>query len=111
MTTLELVQGQLDAYNQQDFERFCLFYHFDACVRSLLEDQILISGMNEFKNKYNQLFQKNPSQRCLLMSRIILENSIIDEELIEGRTGHPWGLKAVAMYSFLDGLIHRIWFV
>lgn len=111
MTNLELVQGQLDAYNQQDLERFCLFYHPDVCVRSLLEDQILISGMNEFRNKYNELFQKNPSQRCLILSRIILENSIIDEELIEGRIGHPGGLKAVVTYSFLDGLIHRIWFV
>jgi hypothetical protein len=110
-TNLELVEGQLQAYNQLNLEDFCSFYHQDIVVESLTEKEILFQGINTFKDRYRNLFRNNPNQICILKSRILVKDSIIDEELIIGREGFQEGIKAVAIYFFQDGLISRVVFV
>ena len=108
---IDLVQGQLDAYNNFDLETFCSFYHQEIQVHSLLEAKLLTSGMNDFRISYSKLFQTFPNQKCILKSRIIKTDTILDEEMILGRPAYPDGLSAVAIYAFRDGLIDRVWFV
>ncbi len=111
MKNVDLVQGQLDAYNNFDVETFCTFYHQDIQVYSLLDNKLLTSGMNDFRASYEKLFKHFPDQECILKSRLIKDNSIVDEELIIGRPTHPDGLKAIAIYGFQDALIDRVWFI
>lgn len=108
---LALVQGQLEAYNDGDLDRFCSYYHPEVSIQNLVENQIICSGMDQFRSIYINLFRKYPEQKCILKSRIIKDESIIDEELVLGRPEFPEGLHAVAIYSFKEDRIHKVWFL
>ena len=94
----DIVQAQLEAYNRCDLETFCECYHPEVVVKLLMEDRILIQGINEFTLSYEKLFKLHPGQVCHLQSRI-------------GRVTHPEGLRAVAIYGFRENLIDRVWFI
>lgn len=109
--SIALVQGQLEAYNNFDIDKFCSFYHPEIIVTELLENKILSDGIVKFRTNYEQLFSKYPNQKCILKSRIVAGDAIVDEELILHRPAYPDGLHAVAIYSFRDNLIDRVWFL
>ncbi|MNL67688.1 hypothetical protein D3C87_1922990 [compost metagenome] len=66
--------------------------------------------MERFREGYKGLFSSSPNLFCDIKSRIVLEESVIDEEFVTGAAKYPQGLHAVAIYAFRDGLIDRIWF-
>ncbi|MNT87664.1 hypothetical protein D3C72_2281110 [compost metagenome] len=68
------------------------------------------TGMERFREGYGKLFSSSPNLHCEIKSRIVLEESVIDEEYVTGAERFPQGLHAVAIYAFREGLIDRIWF-
>lgn len=108
MTTEErvaLVQGQLEAYNARDIEKFCSFYHPEVTVYRVGESTPFCSGIENFKKSYGQKFETTPDLHCTLKSRIVLKGKVLDEESVV-----PSGSHVVAIYDFKDGLIKDIWF-
>lgn len=113
MTKLErtaLAQAQLEAYNRHDLNAFCACYHPEVKVVSLADDRVISHGIDEFREKYRIRFSSSPELRCELKSRIVLEASVIDEELVSGSSGTTGTSHVVAIYGFRDGLIDRVWF-
>ena len=105
-----LVQGQLDAYNRRDVERFCACYHPEVLAIDLITHETVCRGIDQFAVRYRQRFSSSPQLHCELRSRIVLESSVIDEEYVSGAAQFPEGLHACAIYGFRDGLIDRVWF-
>ena len=106
---VELVQGQLDAYNARDVEKFCELYHPEIQVFKLSKAEADCEGMEKFRAIYKALFEKFPSLHCELKSRIVLNGFVIDHEFVtrtETNTAH-----AVAIYNFRDNLISKVTFV
>jgi len=56
------------------------------------------------------LFESSPNLHCEIKSRIILEQSLIEEEFITGALAFPNGLHAAAIYGFKDGFINKVRF-
>jgi hypothetical protein len=108
---IDLVQAQLEAYNTCDLVKFIESYHPEIVVKLLMDDKIIIQGMKEFITTYENLFKLHPAQICHLKSRVITNDSVIDEEFITGRSSNPDGLHAVAIYGFRENLIDRVWFI
>lgn len=106
----KLVERQLDAYNRRDLEAFSMCFHSEICMTYLLSGETRCKGKEQFERLSRQLFDSSPSLQCTIKSRIILEGSIIDEELVTGSSRFPDGLHTVAIYGFRDGLIDRVWF-
>lgn len=107
---ISLVQGQLDAYNQRNLEKFCGFFHNNIIVRNLAAGTTVCEGMAAYQKIYGPLFANNPGLHCKLEHRTVLDSAVIDEEWVTGIEKFPEGLKAVAIYGFRDGLIDRVWF-
>jgi hypothetical protein len=105
-----LAQGQLDAYNRRDLEKFCAYYHPEVMVVDLISGETTCKGMAEFAARYQQRFSASPNLHADLKSRIVLDSSVVDEEYVTGAAQFPGGLHAVAIYGFRDGLIDRVWF-
>lgn len=105
----ELVQNQLEAYNARDLEKFCSYFHEDVQVARLVTGE-KYSGKTEFMIRYRSLFESSPQLHCELKSRIVLGESVLDEEWVTGAKNSPDGIHAVAVYAFRDGLIDRVWF-
>jgi hypothetical protein len=108
---INLVQGQIEAYNLFDLDSFCSFYHPEVIVKNFSDHSILLEGLERFEDYYKKLFQKYPNQKCELCSRIMVGEYVLDEEMIFGRPEFTEGKKVVAVYGFRDGLIDRVWFI
>lgn len=100
-----LVQGQLEAYNARDIEKFCTYFHPQVTAYRLGSDTPICTNMEEFRKLYGEKFKNTPDLHCTLVSRIILKNRIIDEESVA-----PSGSHVAAIYDFQDGLIKDIYF-
>jgi hypothetical protein len=105
---IELAQGQLMAYNQRDIEKFCSFYHPNIRVYRLENKNLICANIRDFKEIYQKRFESNPDLFCELKSRIVLKNSILDEEMV---TGAGEASHVVAIYSFFENLISEVHFV
>jgi hypothetical protein len=99
------------AYNAKNIEDFVACYHSEVVVRRLGTGVVMMNGIEEFKKCYDKLFKENPQLNCLLKSRIVTNEHVIDEELVTGRGLDAEALHAVAIYGLRDGLIDRVWFL
>jgi hypothetical protein len=101
---------QLAAYNARDIDAFCSCFHPTVTVINLVSSRRSCDGLHQFREIYQKLFSSAPKLHCRLIRRIILDEAIVDEEMVTGLSNFPDGLHAVAIYSFADGLINRVWF-
>lgn len=105
---VELAQGQLDAYNERNLEKFLTFYHPNVQVFKLAGNEKICEGLEAFRPIYKKRFEENPELHCELKSRVVLNDSVLDEEWVTG--GGPTPGHVVAIYGFLDNLIAYVWF-
>ena len=103
----ELVQGQLEAYNNHDIETFCTFFSEEILVFDALTKQLLFEGMQDFRERYIQSFA-NPNLHCTLVNRMVQENIVIDQESVVG-LGEDI-VQAIAIYHIKDGIITEVHF-
>lgn len=107
---IALVQGQLEAYNLKDTDRFCSYFHDEIVVTDLISAKETCRGMDRYREIYGNAFLNAPNARVEIKSRIIQSSSVIDEELLTGSPRYPNGHHIVAIYAFRDGKIDRVWF-
>jgi len=103
----ELVQGQLEAYNARDLERFCSYFSADVRVYDAQTRELLFEGMTAFRERYTQTFA-NEQLHCHLVNRIVHNHVVIDQELVTGMQEEP--VHAVAIYHTQDGWISEVLF-
>ena len=108
---IELVQGQLDAYNNRDIEKFCTFFHPEVQVWRLNGEPVkTCSDIETFRKMYTTRFESNPELHCEIRHRTIMNGSVLDEEWVTGVVGQEAPSHVVAIYSFRDDLIGYVWF-
>jgi uncharacterized protein (TIGR02246 family) len=105
MTPTEVVQGQLDAYNAQDLDRFCAFYAPD-CVVADLNGAITQQGRDAIRSRYSALFAEHPHNRAALVNRISLGQVVIDHEDVTRAPGIRF--EVIAIYTVANGQIVRV---
>lgn len=105
----EVVQKQLDFYNNHDLDGFVSTYDDNIEIYNLDDNSIMINGKEQLKNNYRERFEVL-KVHAEIKNRIIIGNKVIDHEEV---TGLEKGkiIKAVAVYQIEDNLIKRVWFV
>jgi hypothetical protein len=106
MSNEDLIQGQLDAYNAQDVDRFCSFYAPNAVLASL-NGAVLAEGVDAIRARHVALFQANPLNKATLKNRIAFADTVIDHEHVERAPGGET-FQVAAIYTIRDGLIARV---
>ncbi|HVY83653.1 MAG TPA: nuclear transport factor 2 family protein [Caulobacterales bacterium] len=106
MTPVEVVQGQFDAYNAQDLERFMTFYAPNAVLASFNGD-VLAEGAEAVRARHANLFSTYPNNRARLVNRIAFANTVIDHEDVERVPGGE-RFEVAAIYTLKNGLIARV---
>ena len=56
------------------------------------------------------MFQNSPDLHCELVNRIVLGNTVIDQEKVTGIPGLEL-LEAIAIYKIKDGKIAQVYFI
>ena len=105
----QVVQQQLDAYNARDLDGWLATYKPDA-EQYLLHAGVMASGHEAIRKRMAERF-KDPALHAELVSRIVMDNIVIDHELVT-RT-FPDGLATIEMlciYEVHAGLIIKATF-
>jgi hypothetical protein len=105
----KLAQEQLDAYNNRDVEAFILPYAENVKVFNF-PDQLLYEGRDEMYGLYGRMFSRTPDLHCKLVNRIVLGNTVIDQEEVTIRKEEP-PMRAIAIYKIVDGKIAEVYFI
>ncbi|WP_096200421.1 nuclear transport factor 2 family protein [Bacillus sp. FJAT-45350] len=103
-------QKQLEAYNNRDLETFLECYSEDCFVEDGAGN-VLMENKEAMRKRYELLFHESPNLHCQLVSRIILENYVLDEERVTGSRGLTEEKHVVAVYKVEYGLITHVRFL
>jgi imidazolonepropionase-like amidohydrolase len=104
-----LAQRQLNAYNQRDLEAFLEPYSEDVEFYSFFPNKLHSQGKAAMREGYRKLFESSPELHCELVNRIVLGDTVIDQERVTGLRGKT--LEAIAIYTVRDGKIVRVTFI
>lgn len=102
-----IVQRQLDAYNARDIEAFLDTYDTDVIINNF-PNALRFEGLGQMRTRYADFFEVTPDLHCEIKNRIVIGNTIIDEEFI---TMNGSNFSAVAIYEVANGKIKKVTFV
>jgi imidazolonepropionase-like amidohydrolase len=105
----DIVQEQLDAYNNKDTERFLKVYHPRVKIFDLATGEITLDGINAMRKRYQLLFDSSPNLFATVTNRMSLGNTVIDYEYVTGFRGNN-AVKAIAIFEVLNQQITKVWF-
>lgn len=108
-TPREVVQQQLDAYNERDIDAFMSVFSDDIELWTLGDSIPSIKGFKSTKKIYADLFKRSPNLHSEVLNRTIIGNKVIDYEKISGRSGggKEEVLYLIMIYEVRDGEIFR----
>jgi hypothetical protein len=108
MSIEQVVQQQIQFYNQQDIEGFARTYADDITVYTFPDNTITLSGKQALIERYTETFKKK--MFADIKNRSIVGNKVIDWEIAtNGLTGDRTSLMAI--YEVENNLITKVWFI
>lgn len=73
----DIVQQQVEAYNNKDLEAFLSFYSDTVKIYSF-PNQLDIDGKEAMRKSYTSFFNKAKVLHCTIKNRIVQNNKVID---------------------------------
>jgi hypothetical protein len=104
----QVVQSNLEAYNNRDLEQFMSWFSEDVELYSFSEMKLVASGKPVIEKLYKELFASSPNLHSTILKRIVFDNKVIDHESIVGRKGASDILEIVMIYELKDGKIFKM---
>ena len=104
------VQRQLDAYNACDIRTFIDCFTDDVIIEDAVTGKPHLQGRGKMEEEYGKMFASCPNLRCTVLKRMELNQTVIDEESIDG---HPLGdgVRTIAIYHLRGDKIARVQFI
>jgi len=106
----DIVQKQLNAYNNLNLEEFSSLYSEDIEIYNFADPKPFIKGIAALKKVYKEVFESSPLLKATITKRIVFDNKIIDEEEVTGRKGTDF-IKVVVIYEVNSDLISKVTFI
>lgn len=108
---VKLAQQQLEAYNSRNIIDFLKPFSDDIKAYNY-PDQLLFEGKDSMREVYGKMFANSPDLHCKLVNRIVMGNTIIDQEKVTGVAGaENKTIEALAIYTIADNRIIEVRFV
>lgn len=104
-----LAQEQLEAYNNRDIEAFLIPYAEDVKVFNF-PDKFQYQGKDAMRTRYAGMFQNTPDLHCKLVNRMVMGNTVIDQEEVQIKKGEP-PIHAIAIYKIRGNKIAEVYFI
>ncbi len=108
MNPEEVVQENLDFYNQRNINEFMKSFSEGIEVYNLGEVKPIIKGAPQVRKVYKQLFENSPKLHSTILKRIVIGNKVIDHESITGRNGSKEIVELTLIYEVENNKIVRI---
>ena len=107
-TPLELVQGQFDAYNQHDIDKFANYFSENFVAYRMPLQKPSLEGRDQLIKFYTEQRFNVPELRAKLITRQVMGNKVFDYEIIHGMSEVP--IETFAIFEIKDNLICTAWF-
>lgn len=107
MSVVDVVQGQVEAYNAGDLERFVATHAETVSIFRPPALEPTVSGKAQLREVYRARFAAT-NLHAEILARIVLGNKVIDHERVRGIKEHP--IEALAVYEIVSDLIQNVWF-
>jgi imidazolonepropionase-like amidohydrolase len=104
-----LVQQQLNAYNAHDIEAFLQPYSDSIALYDQTSGKVIMKGKEQIRLRYTDMFSKLPDLHCQLINRMVIGNTIIDQEKVTG-VGSTI-VEAAVVYTIDKGKIVKAYFI
>jgi hypothetical protein len=103
----DVVQRQLEAYNDRDLQRFLAQY--SEAIQNFRPPAVIpaIVGKKAFGEFYATQRFNHAGLHAELLGRMVLGNKVIDHERIQGVRAQPFEMAIV--YEVNNGLIECVW--
>lgn len=108
MTPEQVVQNQLEAYNQRDINAFMSVIDPKVTFHNFSEGVETMKGRQACKEFYAALFEASPNLHSKIITRTVFGNKIIDHESITGRNGNDEPLELVLIYEVQNEKISKV---
>ena len=105
---LQIVQRQLNAYNERNIDAFLETYADDAELYSF-PDSLTSKGKDAMRKRYSPVFEKYPDLHCEIKTRIVQRNCVIDQEYITATGRKP--LEGTVIYKIKNDKISQVYFI
>lgn len=111
-TPTQIVQRQLNAYNERDLDRFAACYADDVVVGTLGPDGAAewMRGKDKLRARWGERFASSPELHCRIENRIVKGDTVIDHEYVTGVPGRDV-THAVVIYRVKADQIVSVWLV
>ncbi|WP_299438876.1 amidohydrolase family protein [uncultured Aquimarina sp.] len=106
-TPEQVVQRQVNAYNARNIDAFMDTYADDIKIYNFPE-KLSMSGKEEMRKSFHNMFEKVPNLYCEIKNRIVLGNKVVDREYV--RFGEKYS-SVIAIYEITDGKISKVTFL
>lgn len=108
-TPVELADLQLKGYNERNIDLFLEAYS-DSVKVYAFPDKLMYTGKQTMRTNYAGMFTNLKDLHCTIKSRMVLDNTVIDEERVLIRKDQPL-LEAIAIYKIAAGKIQEVYFI
>lgn len=109
MTPEQIIQAQVEAYNQRDLDAFLALHSPTAQLFDLPTGNLIAEGAADLRERYSKRFASE-DLHAEIVNRMVLGNRVIDHEHITGMQPDRT-VKAIAIYEIENELIQRVWFI
>ena len=107
-TPEEIVQENLDFYNQRNLEGFMSSFTDSIALYTFGKAEPVAQGKEAIRNLYKGLFDASPKLHSTILHRSVVGNKVIDHESIIGRKGSDVPIELVMIYEVLGDKIVRM---
>lgn len=108
MTPFQVVQENLDFYNQRNIDGFISSFVDSVSLCTFGNDEPLAQGKEAIRKLYKELFDASPKLHSTILHRAVMGNKVIDHESIKGRRGSKKSVKLVMIYEVVGEKIVRM---
>jgi hypothetical protein len=110
MAPEEIVQAQVEAYNDRDIDQFVACHDPYVKLFAFAETEPYAVGRQELREIYQDVFENSPDLHAKITNRMVFGNKVIDHEIVTGRKGID-RLEIIAIYEVEEGLIAKAYFI
>jgi len=98
------LKDQLEVYNFRNISGYASYF-IDNVEIVDYSDDITLSGKEAVSKYYGDFFEKAKDLKKEVINRMVIGNTIIDEEIVSIGTGQ---FRSIAIYEMSNGLIKRV---
>lgn len=109
LSPAQVVQKQLDAYNNRDLAAFAAVFADSVKIYNF-PNNLRYEGMEDLRKVYGKMFRELEDLHCTVVNRMVMDNTVIDHEKVLIRRGEPL-LELLTIYKIAHEKIVEVYFI